>query len=139
MRTRVFAWTFLTPDLVQCDAWYAGTSGPPAYLRALGLGPGLRPQDRALVAYAELMPRAVYSHAAFAAVATVLLGFLVWRRHPSDLAIAAMLAASLAFAASFFVISIACDYRYLLFLDLATLTALFYSVATWRASPSTGD
>ena len=28
-------------------------------------------------------------------------------------------------------ISIACDYRYLLFLDLAALIGLFYCVATW--------
>lgn len=130
VRTRVFAWTFLTPDLVQCDAWYAGTNGPPAYMRALGLTPGLRPEDRALVTYAEQMPKPVYSHAAFAVLAAILLGFLVWRGRPADLAIAAMLAASLIFAASFFVISIACDYRYLLYLDLAALTALFYSVVT---------
>jgi hypothetical protein len=139
VRTSVFAWTFLTPDLVQCDAWYAGTSGPPGYLRALGLVPGLRPQDRALVAYAELVPAPVYSHAAFTALAVTLLAFLLWRRRPADLAIAAMLGASLVFAASFFVISIACDYRYLLFLDLAALTAFFYSVATWRLCVSTGD
>jgi hypothetical protein len=37
-----------------------------------------------------------------------------------------MLLASLAFTASFFVISIACDYRYLYALDLAALASLFY-------------
>ena len=32
---------------------------------------------------------------------------------------------------SFFVIAIACDYRYLLFLDLASIVAVFYCAATW--------
>jgi hypothetical protein len=51
---------------------------------------------------------------------------LLIRREPADLAIAALLAGALAAAASFFVISIACDYRYLYFLDLAAITALIY-------------
>jgi len=42
------------------------------------------------------------------------------------LAIAAMLASALAFAASFLVISIACDYRYLYFLDLAAMAGALY-------------
>ena len=33
---------------------------------------------------------------------------------------------SLAFAASFFVISIACDYRYLYLLDMAAITGVLY-------------
>jgi hypothetical protein len=37
-----------------------------------------------------------------------------------------MLIAAFAFTASFFVISIACDYRYLYFLDIAALAAVFY-------------
>ena len=39
---------------------------------------------------------------------------------------AALIASALAFTASFFVISISCDYRYLYFLDLSALAALFY-------------
>jgi hypothetical protein len=39
-----------------------------------------------------------------------------------------MLSAAMVFTASFFVISIACDYRYLYFLDVAALTACFYLV-----------
>ena len=38
-----------------------------------------------------------------------------------------MLAGSLAFAASFFVVSVACDYRYLYPLDLAAITGLLYA------------
>jgi hypothetical protein len=51
---------------------------------------------------------------------------LLRRRRPADVSIAAMLFASLLFTASFFAVSIACDYRYLYFLDLAAMTALFY-------------
>jgi hypothetical protein len=37
-----------------------------------------------------------------------------------------LMVSGLGFAASFFLISIACDYRYLYFLDLAALAGLFY-------------
>ena len=50
-----------------------------------------------------------------------LLAFLLWRRRDMDLMAASLLAAALAFTASFFVVSIACDYRYLYFLDLAAM------------------
>jgi hypothetical protein len=43
--------------------------------------------------------------------------------------------AAIGFAASFLVISIACDYRYLYFLDVAALTGLLYlslDPAVWR-------
>jgi hypothetical protein len=36
------------------------------------------------------------------------------------------MAGALGFAASFLVISIACDYRYLYFLDLAAMTGVLY-------------
>jgi hypothetical protein len=48
-----------------------------------------------------------------------------------------MLVGALTFTACFFVISIACDYRYLLFLDLSAIAALVYCVTTtdrsWKA------
>jgi hypothetical protein len=42
-----------------------------------------------------------------------------------------MLASAMTFAASFAVISIACDYRYLYDLALAVIAAALYAVATW--------
>ena len=48
------------------------------------------------------------------------------RRAPGDTAFAFLLLAAFAFTASFFVISIACDYRYLYALDLAVIAAAFY-------------
>ncbi|HEY6578050.1 MAG TPA: hypothetical protein VIY09_01890 [Rhizomicrobium sp.] len=134
VRARVFAWVFFTPDLRQCVAYYTGVNGPPQILQALGLKRRFRAQDRALVDYAALFASTpFFSHAAYAILAIALFAFLAWRRRPADIAIASMLAGALVFAASFFVISIACDYRYLLFLDLAALAASFYCAATWRA------
>ncbi|HEX4081072.1 MAG TPA: hypothetical protein VHX61_19590 [Rhizomicrobium sp.] len=133
VRARVFDRVFLTPGLRQCAPYYTGIAGPPQYLKELGLKRRFRPQDAALGNYAALfVSTPVYSHAAWAALALALLVFLVRRRGPADIAIASLLAAALIFVSSFFVISIACDYRYLLFLDLSAMTALFYCAATWR-------
>ncbi len=133
VRARVFAWVFFTPDPVQCDAYYAGVNGPPNYLRDLGLKPQFRPQDRALSNYAALFTRTpVFSRAGYAILALALLTFLIWRRRPADIAIVFLLAGALVFVGSFFVISIACDYRYLLFLDLSAMVAFFYCAATER-------
>jgi len=132
VRARVYGWVLFTPDLVQCAACYTGVNGPSQYLRDLGLKHEFRPQDRVLANYANLfVSTPAFSHAAYALLALALLVFLIRRSHPSDLAIVSLLAAALVFALSFFVISIACDYRYLLFLDLASLTGFFYCVATW--------
>jgi predicted acyltransferase len=72
----------------------------------------------------------VFSHAAYALVGAGVGIWLLRRRRPADLAVLAMLAAGFAFAASFAVISIACDYRYLYALDLTAIAALFYAVAS---------
>ena len=72
------------------------------------------------------MDTPVLSHVAYAALALVLAGFLLWRRRPADVAMAGLQVGALGFAGSFFVISIACDYRYLYFLDLAAITGLVY-------------
>jgi len=60
-----------------------------------------------------------------------LLVFLLRRRRPADIPVAAMLGAALAFAASFALISLACDYRYLYDLDLAAIAAALYAAASW--------
>jgi len=132
VRAKVFFWLFFTPDLVQCDAYYTGLDGPPQYLRELGLGKRFRTQDRALAGYASYFVRTpVFSHVTYAVLAAILIFVLISRSRTADLAIAALLACTLAFTMSFFVIAIACDYRYLLFLDLASIVAVFYCAATW--------
>jgi len=137
VRGDVFYWLFFTPDPVQCDAYYTGLDGPPQYLHDLGLARRFRDQDRLLGNYAaHFIHTPVFSHVAWALLAIVLLMLLVRRRGAADIAIAALLCCALAFTLSFFVIAIACDYRYLLFLDLAAIAAAFYCVATWPAGNS---
>ena len=78
----------------------------------------------------------VMSHAFYFAVSLVLAGLFLWRRQDGDVPMAALQLAAMAFAASFFIISIACDYRYLYFTDLAALAGLLYAAVDpptpWR-------
>jgi hypothetical protein len=113
------------PDLLQCHPDVVGVDGPKEVLAALGLHAEIRPQDRFLYFYvARFIGTLVLSHLLFAALALVALMLLIRRGRGSDIAIAGLLASALVFAASFYVISIACDYRYLYFLDLAAMTGL---------------
>ena len=52
---------------------------------------------------------------------------LLRRREASDWVFVALLGGTLAFVATFAVISVACDYRYLYFTDLAAMTGLIYA------------
>lgn len=134
VRAKVFYWLFFTPDPVQCDAYYTGVDGPPQYLRELDLARRVRAQDRILGNYsAHFVRTPVFSHVAYAVLAVILFVWLIRRGRPSDIAFAALLACALAYTLSFFVIAIACDYRYLLFLDLASVASAFYCAATWVA------
>jgi hypothetical protein len=130
-RWSVFRWTLATPDISQCHPAFAGIDGDPADLKALGIAPRYRPQDAALAAYASaFMGTPVLSHLTFLVLAALLLAALLVRKRPADIAVAALLAGALAYTASFFIISIACDYRYLDFLDLAAMSGALY----WAAS-----
>jgi hypothetical protein len=107
-----------------------GVDGDPAALAAAGLNERRTVRDTALANYAQaFVATPAYSHAAYGAAAIALLVVLLVRRRPADIAVAAMLGAALAFAASFAVISIACDYRYLYFLDLSAIAAALYLAA----------
>ena len=63
-------------------------------------------------------------------IAIAVMTILAWRRAPGDLAVAAMLGAAGLYTASFFVISVACDYRYLYFLDVAAMAGTLYLAAS---------
>jgi hypothetical protein len=140
VRARVFAWLFFTPDLVQCDAYYTGIDGPPQYLHELGIEKRFRAQDKALGYYASLFVRTpVFSHLTYALLALVLILLLMRRCTSADVAIASLLACALVFTLSFFVIGIACDYRYLLFLDVAAMSGAFYCAAAWPVGRNAGE
>jgi hypothetical protein len=126
-RAEVFGWTFLTPDLQVCVPYVVGLRGPPEAMRELGLKTRVSPRDKVMDEYGEaLVGTPLFSHAAFLLLCVAELGFLLFRRRTSDIAMATMLCAAIVFAASFFFLSIACDYRYLYFLDLSALVALFH-------------
>jgi len=135
MRAEVFRWVFLTPDLEQCLPYEVGVDGPPEVMAELGLKERSDARDIALDHYAHLfVGTPVLSHAFFAFLALIALWILLHRRRAADIAIAFLLLGALGFAASFFVISIACDYRYLYFLDLAAMVASFYLALDARSA-----
>ena len=135
VRAEVFRWIVLTPDSAACRPVYSGIDGPANIMANLGLRKRFDARDAALDFYAKrFMGTPILSHAFFIALALVALVFLFARRTPSDIAMAFMLLSTLAFTLSFFVISIACDYRYLYFLDLATMVAVFHLSLDWRSA-----
>jgi hypothetical protein len=124
-----FAAVLTTPDAIACHFAVTGISGPPARLRELGLKSGIRPQDQVLANYAQFFfGTPVFSHLAWGALALMLLVALLRRREPSDLAMAGLLLGAALFIITFAIISIACDYRYLAFLDLSAMASALYFV-----------
>lgn len=126
-RLDVFRWVVLTPGLQRCLPIHVGVDGPADQLAFLAIPRGEPVRDRALAAYAQrFYGGPVYSHLTYMILAGVMAGVLLLRREPQDLVMVALAVAALGFAASFFVISVACDYRYLYVLDLAAITGLLY-------------
>ena len=126
-RWEVFRWTLFTPVLTRCLPVWAGIDGAANMLEDLSLVGGQRPQDEALEAYATgFYGTPVFSHVFYGLVAIAALLLLARLRGPGDAPIVFMLLSALAFAASFALISLACDYRYLYFLDLAAMVAVFH-------------
>jgi hypothetical protein len=133
-RADVFWWVLATPDRIACRPLYIGVDGDPAQMKALGLKDRWRTQDEFLNQYGlALVETPFFSHLVFAALDIGLLVWLGWTsRGGSDIAVAGLLASALAFAASFFLLSVACDYRYLYFLDLSALAGTLYVCARRR-------
>jgi len=85
------------------------------------------PADIELANYSSwFLDTPVLSHVFYSALSLALAGLFLWRRDPADLVMVALQLSGVAFAASFFIISIACDYRYLYFTDLAAMVGLVY-------------
>ena len=119
------------PDHDKCVLIYTGIDGATEDMSAAGLKYRRTDKDEAIAEYAFLFaPTPVYWHAAYAMLALIMIAWLTHRQRSADIAKRAMLASALAFALSFAVISIACDYRYLFALDLATIAGLLYVAAT---------
>jgi hypothetical protein len=141
VRWEAFRWVFAPPVIDWCLPVYVGVDAPLEKLAPLGL------QHRFVRADAQLNNSAgwflgtpVYEHAFWAGLSLVLAGLLLWRRQPADIPMAGLQLAGAAFAASFFIISIACDYRYMYFTDLASMAGLLYVAidppTPWRKTAS---
>jgi hypothetical protein len=126
-RAAVFGWVFLTPQIDRCVPICLGVQGPQSVLDQLGMQGRWSATDARLLEYDKAFTRTpASSHLVYSLLALVVGAALLRRRDPADLVMLGLLASALAFAASFFVISIACDYRYLYFLDLAAMAGLLY-------------
>ncbi len=126
-RADLFRWVFLTPDISLCVPYVVGLRGPPQAMSELGFQTRVSTRDKLMDRYGEaLMRTPLFSHLTFLLLALCEIGFLLLRRRRPDMAFTSMLLSATAFCASFFFISIACDYRYFYVLDLAALSTLFY-------------
>jgi hypothetical protein len=130
VRLRDFYWVLFTPDIDSCLPFTDGVQGPQPWVARLGLKNQETPKDLALKAWGEPFSHSPLSwHPLYAALAMLLLALLLRRRRTPDIAVAGLLASALAFTAVFFIISVACDYRYLYFLDVAAVAAGVYVAA----------
>ena len=135
-RWPVFLWVLVPPEILECHPDVVGVEGPAEEMKFLGLKPHVRAQDRFLSLYvAHFFHTPVLSHLLFGALALAMLALLARRGLPADIAVAGLQIAALAFALSFFFISIACDYRYLYFLDLAAMTGTLQFLCGRRQAP----
>jgi hypothetical protein len=127
VRWDAFRWVLFTPDPIACRTVFAGVANAEPLLRDLGVTARFDSRDRTLTSYAlAFAGTPILSHATYLVLSFLCLLALLWRRAPTDIALAALILSAFAFTLSFFVISIACDYRYLYFLDVVALVTLAY-------------
>ena len=137
VRFDAFRWVFATPVIDRCLPVWVGVDGPPEALAELGMTQRRSLSDTRLYNYATwFMDTPVMSHLAYAGLALAVAGLLLVRREPADMAMLALLVGAILFTASFFIISLACDYRYLYFLDLAAITGAVYLALDPRLKPN---
>jgi hypothetical protein len=137
VRWEDFRWVFASPVIDWCLPVYVGVDAPAEKMAPLRLAHRWVQSDLMLFNYSTwFFDTPAMSHAFYFAVSLVLAGLFLWRRQDGDVPMAALQLAAMAFAASFFIISIACDYRYLYFADLAALAGLVYAAVDppipWR-------
>lgn len=135
LRTRVgiFRWLIAPPIIDACLPITVGVSASPEVLQKAGLAARRTQQDGRLYNYTTwFLDTPVYSHGFYAVLSAAMSVVFLWRRRSGDLAMASLQFSSLAVAASFFVINIACDWRYLYFTDLAAMVGVIYFALDFR-------
>jgi hypothetical protein len=126
-RADVFRRMFAPPDIEACAPILVGVDpGDPVLLRDAGLSARETDKDDWDADYADQAVHSpIFSHPAYALLAVILLAWAGWdvRRgaRPELIATVGLLASALVFTASFTVISLGCDFRYLYFLDVAAM------------------
>ena len=135
-RIDIFEWVLLTPRIDLCLPTYSGVSGPQETLDDLNLSTRWDDRDQWLEYYGDhFFGSPVLQHGIFALLSLGAGLLLLWRRRAADIAVAFLQIGVLAYVATFFFISIACDYRYLYCLDIAAMTGWFYlalDTAWWK-------
>ena len=130
-----FFWVVFTPRVRDCTPFFVGVDGPQPYMDQLSLVRRMSPRDSALKTFGlALTYTPVFSHALYGTIAMLVMIRLALRRRPADIAVAGMIFSALTFCASFLVVSVACDYRYLYFLDVAAMAGALYLAASGRRS-----
>ena len=125
-RTDIFSWVLLTPRIDLCLPIYSGVSGPQETMDDLNMSDRWDDRDFWLELYGDhFFGTPVLQHGIFALLSLAAALLLLWRRRAADIAIAFLQIGALGYVATFFLISIACDYRYLYCLDLAAMTGWF--------------
>jgi hypothetical protein len=132
-RADMFKWVFFTPEIGKCLPFTVGIQGPQDELDALNIDPRWDDRDQWLHSYGNAFRGTpVFQHGIFALLAAIAAWVLLRRRRPPDIVMGLMLVSTLFYVATFFAISIACDYRYLYLLDLAAVTGWFYLALDWH-------
>ena len=129
LRTRAAVWlvTLTTPERDACPMIIVGVDAEPAMLARAGLKARVDAKDAWDEDYASrFVGGPLYSHLFYGAllVAALVVQAARWKRGDRGPKAAATLGlglAALAFAASFFVVSVDCDFRFLYFLDVAAM------------------
>jgi hypothetical protein len=136
-----FGQLLATPRLMACRPLFIGLDGPQPMLDALKLAPRNWGKILAARRYSlAFVGTPVLSHLVYAGLALALIALavrdLARAPAPADrIVLIALLGAALSFAASFLVIGVACDYRYLYFLDLAAMAGLLHRAAVGLRRP----
>jgi hypothetical protein len=127
-RAEVFSWALLSAHPDQCPVYTVGVDGDATDLRAAGLKPRYDDRDSWLDDNygAPLTRTPALSHPFFVVVGLLCLVLLLRRGRPPDIAIAGLLCATMLYTLSYYVISIACEYRYLYAIDLAAIVSAYY-------------
>ena len=135
VRARDFSWLFLSTHPDECLTYAVGVISVPADLKRAGVKFRYDDRDQWLdESYAQpLLGTPALSHPLFAAIGLACFIFLIWRRRSADLPMAGLILATIVYTLSYFVIGIACQYRYLYLVDLSAIAALIYVAATSEA------